>query len=109
MDSIRILLAAFFRLFLDAAAAASQETTSWWGDLKQGMIDVAAEVIQKLPESPIVKGLDLAGDFPIEEWMPFVNWFIPFRTLLTILGFWLSAVALYYLVQIVLRWVKVIE
>ena len=101
MDSLMILM--------EAAAAASQETTSWWGDLKQGMIDVAAELIQKLPESPIVQGLEMAGPFPVAEWMPFINWFVPFRTLFAILGFWVTGVSVYYLVQIVLRWVKVIE
>lgn len=103
-------MGSIMRLLLDeAASAASQETTPWWGDLKQGMIDVAAELIQKLPESPIVTALGEAGSNPIQQWMPYVNWFVPFGTIIRILGVWASAVGIYYLVQIVLRWVKVIE
>lgn len=82
---------------------------SWWSDLRQGMIDVAQQVIEKLPESPIVAGLREIGGNPVQQWMGYVNWFVPFREILTILGIWLSAVAIYYLFQIVLRWIKVIE
>lgn len=91
------------------SSASPETTTSWWGDLRQSMIDLASQVIMKLPESPIVAGLGEAGSSPIDDWMPMVNWFVPFGTLLTILGVWLSAVAVYYLFQIVLRWIKVIE
>lgn len=96
-------------LLLSSAPAAPSETTSWWGDLRQSMIDLAYQVIEKLPESPIVAGLrELEGN-PIADWMPFVNWFVPFRAITNILSVWATAVALYYLYQIVLRWIKVIE
>lgn len=96
-------------LFLTAAAPDPSPSTSWWGDLKQGMIDVAAELIQKLPESPIVQALGEAGSSPVDAWMPMVNWFVPFRQIVSILAVWSAAVGIYYLVQIILRWVKVIE
>ena len=95
------------RLLLDAADPTP--STSWWGDLKQGMIDVAVEVIEKLPESPIVSALGEAGSSPVDSWMPYVNWFVPFRSIVGILATWSAAVGVYYLVQIILRWVKVIE
>lgn len=85
------------------------ETTSWWGDLRQGMIDLAAEVIQKLPESPIYTALNQVGGNPVSNWMPFVNWFVPFGTISGILAAWCTCVAAYYIYQIVLRWIKVIE
>lgn len=105
VDCMRILL--FLYLFLSSAG--SEQTISWWGDLKQSMIDLAVEVIMKLPESPIVAGLEAAGDTPILDWLPMINWFVPFRTLLAILSVWLTAISVYYLFQIVLRWLKVIE
>ena len=93
----------------ETAGTASQQTTSWWGDLKQSMIDIAAVLISKLPESPIVSALNEAGGNPVASWMPFVNWFVPFQSIVRILGVWTAGIAIYYLVQIVLRWVKVIE
>lgn len=96
-------------LWIVLSSAPSGESGSWWGELRQSMIDIAAQVIEKLPESPIVAGLRELEGSPIADWLPFINWFVPFRTLLSILGVWLSAVAIYYLFQIVLRWIKVIE
>lgn len=87
----------------------STDSGSWWMDLRQSMIDLAAEVIQKFPESPIYAAVQDAGANPVQSWMAFVNWFVPFRALSNILAVWCSAIAIYYIYQIVLRWVKVIE
>lgn len=38
-----------------------------------------------------------------------MNWFVPVGTFVGILETWLAGVAIYYVYQIVLRWVKVIE
>lgn len=103
MDSIILFLSG------EAGAQTSQQTTSWWGDLKQGMIDVASAAIQKLPESPIVTALREIGGSPVQEWMGYVNWFVPFAHIVRILGVWAAAIGVYYLVQIILRWAKVIE
>ena len=93
--------------FLSIISAVS--TGSWWTDLRQGTVDLAENIIKLLPESPIVSGLEAAETFSFSQWLPFVNWFVPFGTILQITGVWLTAIALYYVYQIVLRWVKVIE
>ena len=38
-----------------------------------------------------------------------VNWFVPVNSFVSILETWLVAVGIYYVYQIVLRWIKVIE
>jgi len=38
-----------------------------------------------------------------------LNWIIPVQTILTIFGASLIAVSVYYLYQIILRWIKAIE
>ncbi len=43
------------------------------------------------------------------EWLQFVNWFIPVGTFVSIFEAWLFGVGVYYIYQIVLRWIKVIE
>ena len=43
------------------------------------------------------------------EWLQFLNWFVPVGTFVGIFEAWLSGIAIYYIYQIVLRWIKVIE
>ena len=65
-------------------------------------------VIKLFPTSPFVILEEMASsDF--YEWLQMLNWFIPINTFVGILETWLSAVAVYYVYQVVLRWVTVIE
>ena len=59
-----------------------------------------------LPMSPFRGFIQSIGQLPYLGWL---NWFIPIQDLITIFGAWLGAVAIFYLYQIVLRWVKVIQ
>lgn len=45
----------------------------------------------------------------IKPYLSMLNWFIPVSTMISIALAWLECVAIYYVVQIILRWVKVIE
>ena len=69
---------------------------------------LALKVINLLPESPFVI-LDEVSRSEFYEWLRILNWFIPVNTFVSILEGWLVAVSIYYVYQIVLRWVKVIE
>ena len=59
-----------------------------------------------LPRSPFSGFIQSIGNLPFLGWL---NWFVPVEQLVNIFGAWLAAVALFYLYQIVLRWVKVIQ
>lgn len=63
-------------------------------------------IIKVLPSSPIVY---LTQNDSISKYMSYVNWFIPVYLWISILETWLVAVTVYYVVQVVLRWVKVVE
>lgn len=70
----------------------------------KGLGTVANVVVLLLPPSPF---LNFTG---VE--IPFIsslNWVIPISFMVTILGYWTGAILLYYIVQTVLRWVKMIE
>lgn len=58
-----------------------------------------------LPLSPFQPYIDAFGQLPYLGWL---NWFIPVRGMLLIFSAWLGAVALFYLYQILLRWLRVI-
>lgn len=79
-----------------------------WDALTEAMVSFALNVIRLFPESPftILEGMS-NSEFYV--WLQYVNWFVPIGTFVSILETWLVCVAVYYVYQIALRWVKVIE
>lgn len=61
--------------------------------------------LELLPLSPI----EYAGDFIDPQILSYINWFVPVDTIVNILGVWCTAIGLYYLVAVALRWAKAIE
>lgn len=76
--------------------------------LSDTLVSFAVSVIELFPASPFTV-LDEMGNSEVYEWLRMVNWFVPVGTFVGILEAWLTGVAIYYVYQIVLRWVKVIE
>lgn len=76
--------------------------------LSDALVGFAVSVIELFPASPFTI-LDELSNSEVYEWLRMVNWFIPIGTFVGILEGWLVCVAAYYVYQIVLRWVKVIE
>lgn len=59
-----------------------------------------------LPSSPFTFFID---SMEKAEWLSFLNWLVPFSTFIVIGETWLAAVGIYYLWQVVLRWIKAVE
>lgn len=76
--------------------------------LSDALVSFAVKVLELFPESPF-NVLDNLSNSQFYEWLCMLNWFIPVNTFVSILESWLLAVGLYYVYQIVLRWIKVIE
>lgn len=72
------------------------------------LVDLAISIINIFPTSPFVV-LDELSNTEIYEWIQMLNWFIPVGSFVAILEAWLSGVAIYYVYQVALRWIKVIE
>lgn len=79
-----------------------------WDALSNALVSFAVGVVELFPTSPFVI-LNEMSNSEFYEWLQMVNWFIPINTFIGILEIWLSCVAVYYVYQVVLRWVKVIE
>lgn len=65
---------------------------------------VASFIVLLLPDSPFLLIENIQIPF-INE----LNWILPIDFMLTVTAYWLSAILIYYVVQTVLRWVKMIE
>lgn len=76
--------------------------------LSDTLVSFAVSVVELFPASPFTV-LDELGNSEVYEWLRMVNWFVPIGTFVSILEAWLTCVAVYYVYQIVLRWIKVIE
>ncbi len=76
--------------------------------LSDVLVDLAVSIVELFPASPFTV-LDELGNSEVYEWLRMVNWFVPIGTFVSILEAWLTCVAVYYVYQIVLRWIKVIE
>lgn len=65
----------------------------------------ATWLLDFLPESPF----SYLENSPVAEYLPVINWFIPVEAIVNVLTVWITAVAGYYLLAIVMRWVKAIN
>lgn len=67
---------------------------------------VLAVVLVLLPKSPFVY-IQMIPD--VEKILGYVNYFVPIQSCLVIAEAWLSAVAVWYIYQAILRWVKIVS
>lgn len=77
--------------------------------LSNSLIGLAISAINLLPSSPVSGVVSALSGSSAALWLSYVNWFIPVGTILGILSAWLFAVAAYYVYQILLRWIKVVD
>lgn len=75
--------------------------------LIRGLGFVLTTVLALLPDSPFQKYI--INNTLISKYVGYINYFVPVASILVVLEAWCLAVSVYYLVQIVLRWIKVIE
>ncbi len=73
--------------------------------LIKGLGAVLSVIFALLPPSPF----KLIDNSPIAPYIDNLNWLIPINEMLVIGEAWLAAIAIYYVQQIVLRWIKAVE
>lgn len=62
-----------------------------------------------LPDSPFLFLDTISVDNIIYEYIQYINWFVPVNAIVAVLGAWTSAILVYYIVQVALRWANAIE
>lgn len=66
---------------------------------------MANSIMSLLPTSPFRNFIN-SWDAP--QYLGWLNWFIPVSQILSIMALWLTAIGLFYLYSIIMRWVKMI-
>lgn len=79
--------------------------TSIWNALADILNAILSVIFFFLPESPFRDSLTAFTD---NEIVQYLNWFIPVADFITMMSYWLAAIALFYAYQLILRWIKAI-
>lgn len=74
--------------------------------LIRGLGSVLNLMFSLLPNSPFNY---VVNSSVISPYLGYINYFVPVAEILAILEAWCVAIGTYYIIQIVLRWVKAIE
>ena len=75
----------------------------WMSELKNAFLEL---VIKLLPLSPFSSFIDGLEDLP---YLSYLNWFVPVGSFITIGTAWLGVITTYYMLSILLRWLKAID
>lgn len=73
--------------------------------IEQAFNGLIQAIVRVLPLSPFKEFLEDFEDLPF---LGYLNWFVPVRSILIVMGVWLAAVAAFYLYSVIARWVKLI-
>lgn len=76
---------------------------NWLSEFFSSLSD---KLIGILPKSPFYY-LEMIPE--VKQYLGMLNWFIPIYSMLSLAELWLTAIVVYYVVQGVLRWIKIIE
>lgn len=79
--------------------------TSIVNGLRDFLIDTINVFLALLPDCPFEKYISDIGD---NDLLKYVNWIIPVGDFVIIGSSWLVAIGVFYLYQVILRWLKVI-
>lgn len=74
-------------------------------DLQEAFGGLIQEIIDVLPTSPF---REFINDFAGIPYLGYLNWFFPVRGVLVVMAAWLTAILLFLVYSIIMRWVKMI-
>lgn len=77
-----------------------------WQSITSAIYSLLQNAIDILPDSPFTY---LAQVPEVYQVLKYINWLFPIDFFLSSMAAWLSAISIYYLISIILRWVKAID
>lgn len=73
--------------------------------LSDAFSGIIEKIIKVLPLSPFAQYIDRFAALP---YLSYLNWFVPISEMLAVGLSWLSAITIFYLISVIMRWVKLI-
>lgn len=73
--------------------------------LKNFLINTINVFLALLPDCPFESYISATADI---QMLKYINWFIPVQDFIVIGQAWLVAIGIFYLYQVILRWLKVV-
>ncbi|MNM42876.1 hypothetical protein D3C81_537260 [compost metagenome] len=73
--------------------------------LIKGLGAILSTLFFFLPPSPFT----VIDNSPVAEYLPYINYLLPISEVIVILSAWVTAIGIYYIYQIALRWIKAIK
>lgn len=80
--------------------------SNFFGQVGDLIDNIIVTILNLLPDSPFEF---IAQTGYVYKYLQYINWIIPVSFFVSTLQVWLTAVAIYYVWQLVLRWIKAIE
>lgn len=72
-----------------------------------GILNMFFSLVETLlPSSPFASISSYISDIP---WLGVLNYFVPIASILEILLLWAGAMIVYFIVAVILRWIKVVK
>lgn len=71
----------------------------------QNFKNLLSWVLNLLPDSPFQQ----LSNSPVQPYLAALNWIVPVNFMISTLELWLAAIAVYYVYQAVLRWIRAIS
>lgn len=75
-------------------------------NLFKSIMDVIISLLPTSPFKGVIKGMESEE---VQQVLSYLNWFVPIKDIVVVLTGWLTAIGLYYIYVIVLRWIKAIK
>lgn len=75
----------------------------WLNESFQGIWE---GIVELLPKCPLYY---VESNETVKKYLGMVNWFVPVESMIAIGLMWLGCITIFYVVQVILRWIKVIE
>ena len=74
-----------------------------------GLTGAVNTAVSVLPDSPFRGAIEGMKSMVGSEMLGYLNYFLPITEMLATLSVWVTAIMLYYIVSIIMRWAKVIS
>ena len=75
----------------------------------QAFLDLVEQVlawaIGLLPQSPFTGVITYLGSLP---YLGYIAWFLPISQIIATATLWLTAIAIFYFYQVILRWIRLV-